>query len=176
MTNKRQVRHSKLITTYRTAPTMRCPQLPDGGSWPSSDGDEINFREHTSEDFERAFRTACAAGTESAAAVAPPILIVTDPDRMRQAQSDVDVQGVWIDPGGSVGMASIIVQPATHRFSRWLLRQGLARRVPDRRGISLRATCDSQSILKAAAYAISFVRVLERAQFGIRIEIVLRYD
>ncbi len=134
------------------------------------------FREHTSDDLGRVFRSACTAGAEGAAAVAPPFLIVTDPDRMRQAQRDNNVQGMWIDPGGPVGMASIIVQPATCRFSQWLLKQGLARRVVGRRGITVRVAYESQSIHKAAAYALAFVRVIERANSGARVEIVLRYD
>ncbi|MDP1610666.1 MAG: hypothetical protein Q8M11_06385 [Sulfuritalea sp.] len=127
-------------------------------------------------EYAHMFRAACTAGAKAAAAVTPPLLIVTDPERMRYAQSDEDFQGMWIDPGGPVGMASIIVQPATHPFSRWLLKQGLASRPGGRRGVYVHATTDSQSIHKAAAYALGFVRVLEVAQLGIRGEIVLRYD
>lgn len=176
MTNKHQAPRSKLITTCRNVPTMRCAESSDSDSSHSSNGDVMYFREHTPDDFDRVFRSACTAGTKAAAEVAPPLLIVTDPGRMRQAQRDEDVQGLWIDPGGPVGMASIIVQPATYRFSRWLLKQGLARRVVGRRGITVRAACESQSSHKAAAYAMDFVRVIERAKFGVRVEIVLRYD
>ena len=149
---------------------------PDRCSTIARDDERPWFREYSPKDYERVFQAAIEAGNKAAAAVTPPMMIVVDHDRMIQATHLEDVQMVWIDPGGPIGYAHITVRPATHPFSRWLLKQNLATRIIGQSGIVVRASCNSQSIHKAAAHALAVVRVIGHAQFGVRIEITLRYD
>lgn len=133
------------------------------------------FLNHTPVDFERVFRIACAAGAQAAAAVTPPLMIVTDPDKINLLDGPDHVQGLWFVPEGPAGMAMIVLHPATARFARWLVEQGHARRLYGRRGAVIYADSDGQSMHRAAAYAMAFVAALAHKPLGVCAEIVLRY-
>lgn len=128
-----------------------------------------------SEHFERLFRTACAAGARAAAAVTPPLMIVTDPDRLHLPAGPDRVPGLWFVPEGPAGMAMIVLQPATCRFARWLLKEGYAQRLSGRSGAVVFADDEGQSLHRAAAWAMAFVLVIEVQNLGVHAEIVLRY-
>ena len=128
-----------------------------------------------SENFERVFRAAYAAGTRAAAAVTPPLMIVTDPDRLHLPVGPDRVPGLWFVPEGPAGMAMIVLRPATCRFARWLLKEGYAMRLPSRTGAVVFADDGGQSLHRAAGWAMAFVSVIEAQRLGVRAEIVLRY-
>lgn len=135
-----------------------------------------NFLVRAPEDFAHVFASACAAGVRAAAAVIPPLMMVTDPNRIHPPAAPDRVQGLWFVPEGPAGMAMIVLHPANGRCARWLLRQGHAQRIHGRRGAVIFTDADGQSIHRAAAYAIALVSVIEHESLGVRAEIVLRYS
>lgn len=155
-----------------------CAAITPCGTAPSPGRRERrNSLDPMSENFERVFRTAYAAGTRAAAAVTPPLMMVTDPDRLHLPVGPDCVSGLWFVPEGPAGMAMIVLQPATCRFARWLLKEGYAQRLPGRSGAVVFADGDgeSQSLHRAAAWAMAVVSVIEVQNLGVRAEIVLRY-
>lgn len=133
--------------------------------------------EESPESYEQVFLAACAAGTKAAAAVTPPLMLVMDLARITETAEDGGgAPALWFGTDGPAGMGTVFLRPANCRFARWLLKQGLGSRSDDRPGISLSADCGSQSIHKAAAYALAFALVIGKAGFGVETEIVLIYD
>jgi len=74
-------------------------------------------------------------------------------------------------------MAMIVLQPATCRFARWLLKEGYAQRLSGRSGTVVFADDDgkSRSLHRAAAWAMAFVSAIVPHNLDLRVEIILRY-